>query len=230
MRDFSVNPKHMRELSDLKEMGEMFKWGDIAKSRLDLVLTYAGRCILDIGCASGGYVNELLKRGYNVYGIDLFLRPIQKSITNRLILGDATDLPFRENSFDTILLFNVLEHVDDIKVLSEVYRVCKQNIVFSVPNQKEVEIGYYGLTYHPYVDVTHLRYYTPQSIKKILTESGFEIKHIHHTGHINPLGLALHMLRLPHWFNFKIGKILEVLPFSKKYYMTIEGVATKLPK
>jgi len=47
---------------------------------------------------------------------------------------DANMLPFRDNSFDTVLLMEVLEHVDDVeRALKEALRVAKEVVLVSYP-------------------------------------------------------------------------------------------------
>ena len=63
--------------------------------------------IIDIGCGPGRHVNELLKYGYHVYGLDLSKRFLQiaksnsESLknTNPFVCADARNMPF-ENKFD----------------------------------------------------------------------------------------------------------------------------------
>ena len=55
---------------------------------------------------------------------------------------DAHDIPFEENSFDVIFANHLLEHVqDDIKVMSEFYRVMKPGGwgIFAVPQDLSME-------------------------------------------------------------------------------------------
>lgn len=220
--------ENIQKLQDMKEV--IGGWGEVAKPRLDRILKYAGNTILDVGCGNGGYVSELSKRGYVIRGIDLLPSTsiYNQEVNHRIIKGSVTYLPFKDGSFDTILLFNVLEHVDDKKALREVHRVCRKNIIFSVPHQKEKELGYYGITYHPYADLSHLRYYTFESFKNTLTDAGFKIDQIFYTYPINPLGLFLRTLGFPRWFNTRAGAAIGKLPFIKKFYMNIEGIATKV--
>lgn len=228
-RDNNLAKMSMENIQKLEDMKEVIGgWGEVATPRLDRILKYAGNTILDVGCGNGGYVSELSKRGYVICGIDLLPQSYNQKVHHRIIKGSVTDLPFKNESFDTILLFNVLEHVDDKRALREVYRICRKNIIFSVPRQKEKELEYYGITYHPYVDLSHLRYYTFDSLKNTLTDAGFKIKQIFYTYPINPLGLFLRMSGFPHWFNARAGAAIGKLPFIKKFYMNIEGIATKV--
>ncbi len=218
--------QNLQKLEDMKEA--IGGWGEVAKPRLDRILKYAGNTILDVGCGNGGYVCELSKKGYEIYGFELLLQPSNQEVSQRIIKGSVTDLSFKDNSFDTILLFNVLEHVNDKKAIKEIYRICRKNVIFSVPRQKENELEYYGITYHPYIDLSHLRYYTLDNLKSTFTDAGFKMDQIFYTYPINPLGLFLRTLGFPRWFNARAGAVIGKLPFTKKFYMNIEGIATKV--
>ncbi len=90
--------------------------------------------ILEVGCGNGYYLNLLNKLDFNLtlIGIDmdeLALIDAKKFIKDnkvKLILSDASKLPFQNNSFDKVVISEVIEHVDNEKqVLSEIYRVLK---------------------------------------------------------------------------------------------------------
>lgn len=76
---------------------------------------------LDVGC---GWVKGHKKRGE--VGLDL-----HKEMCD--IVGDAQHLPFREQVFDRVLLYAVLEHLDDpLKCLGECKRVARQGAYFEI--------------------------------------------------------------------------------------------------
>ena len=200
---------------------------EISKRRKNRILRYAGRNVLDVGCGDGRYVGALLHYPYEIYGIDAAPRPYNLEVSQHVIKADARHLPFKDQSFDTVLMINVLEHVDDDAALREVYRICRKNVIFSVPHAKEEELGEYNLTYHPYVDPTHLRYYSIEHIRSTFASTGFEILEIALDGPVNPFGLFLRSLRLPRLWTFAAGAFVNKLPGVKKYYMNIEGVAAK---
>lgn len=90
--------------------------------------------ILDLGCGSGLF-NNFLKQ-HNIfnnefYGIDFSekLLKIAKKRRVRTINGDITALPFKDNSFNIITSFTVLNIIpeNDFKTLLEIKRVLIQN-------------------------------------------------------------------------------------------------------
>ncbi len=86
-------------------------------------ITYSS--VLEIGCGSG----ELSQYLKNYNGIDISKNSCKS------IIGDAHELPFKSDSFDLILLLDLLEHTDDKLVMEEVYRIIKPNghVIITVP-------------------------------------------------------------------------------------------------
>lgn len=81
--------------------------------------------VLEIGCGSGELSHYL--KNYN--GIDF------SKTSCKFIMGDAHELPFKNNSVDLILLLDLLEHTGDKIVMEEVYRIIKPNgyVIITVP-------------------------------------------------------------------------------------------------
>jgi SAM-dependent methyltransferase len=89
--------------------------------------------ILDLGCGEGILVEEYRKKGYCIWGID------HNYGGSHVIPSDATALPFSDNSFDIVLLLDVIEHLSlnqQAGALREIARILKLNgeLVASVPN------------------------------------------------------------------------------------------------
>jgi len=111
--------------------------------------SYKGRELQDIlvvGCGDGKEALGIKNlTGAEVIGVDInpnFNEGVKKEV--KLIEGDATALEFRDESFDLIYCYHVLEHIPDYeKALVEVKRVLKSGGCFliGVPNKHRV-FGY----------------------------------------------------------------------------------------
>ncbi len=93
--------------------------------------------MLDAGCATGEYIQRLGTLGYHCVGEDVNSEYIdmakQKGLDAHVM--DAKHLEFPDKSFDTIILFDVLEHVDrPEEVLKDARRVARKNVLITVPN------------------------------------------------------------------------------------------------
>ena len=73
----------------------------------------SGKVVMDLGCGSGLYSHELLRRGAKaVVGIDLNRKALSELVKNscrglHLICADAEHLPFRDETFDMVLSVEV---------------------------------------------------------------------------------------------------------------------------
>jgi len=95
---------------------------------------------LDIGCGGGILSEEMAKRGFNVTAIDLSPASIETAkqhaakmnVTNiNYLVGNAYSLPFENESFDAVIMSDVLEHIHDLpKAIIEISRVLTPNGIF----------------------------------------------------------------------------------------------------
>ncbi len=162
------------------QVGEKEGWAKtLSKYKMDLILRYAGDSVLDIGCATGLYVNELTKMGYEAVGMDFHLDFLEeaKRGPGRFVCFDVAKngyLPFADGQFETVLVLDTLEHIeDDRKVLKEAWRVCANNILVAVPNKRPKELEGTPWYFHTFLDPTHLRYYDYDEIEHMLEAVGF---------------------------------------------------------
>jgi ubiquinone/menaquinone biosynthesis C-methylase UbiE len=103
------------------------KWNDWVREVLPLI---AGYKVLEVGFGPGHLQVELIRRGYQVYGLDeskqmvrLATRRIKKQGQHvNLTRGLAQCMPFPER-FDTIVATFPSEYVFDPKTIKEFYRV-----------------------------------------------------------------------------------------------------------
>lgn len=92
--------------------------------------------ILDVGCGNGIFTRRLAGWGASVIGID-FSRPLLAHNPHSMrVCGDATTLPFPDNSFDVVFEANVLHHVDGReRLIREMRRVSRRHVVLLEPNR-----------------------------------------------------------------------------------------------
>ncbi len=162
-------------MSDYLRNGQNFGWGPgvatLNPEKTELLSKFAlGKC-LDIGCGSGIYANFLQSCGHLTTGVDnepVFIAAASKKYPQiKFVKSEATSLPFKTNEFDTVILFDIIEHLDDIKMLKEAARVGRR-LIISVPHSNQKILTEYSLVHTHYLDKTHLRTYTPTSLKKVL--------------------------------------------------------------
>ena len=96
---------------------------------LSRIVEFKGKTVLDVGCGYGGYSLELAKVAKIVVALDLNI--VKKLSTTKNIIqvrADATNLPFKDNTFDFVFCSSLIEHVQNQdKFISELYRLTKPN-------------------------------------------------------------------------------------------------------
>jgi len=90
--------------------------------------------ILDVGSGRGGFVCEVARHGFKVYGVEVNPAYVQEAVTlakdeqvaPQFVQGQAEALPFPDRTFDFVNCSEVTEHVEYPRlVLREIFRVLK---------------------------------------------------------------------------------------------------------
>jgi len=131
--------------------------------------------ILDVGCGDGQIVSYLNRNGFQATGCDSADAAIKIS---GQIKADATNLPFSENSFEAVMAISLIEHLTSgqfDKFLKETRRVLIPAGYFFLvtPNRSSPLRIIEGKNWFAYRDPTHVQYYSPTSLKRILKKQGF---------------------------------------------------------
>ena len=77
--------------------------------------------ILDLGCGDGWFTKLLVSKGFDCVGIDTHVREEE-----RFYQGSANKIPFPNDHFDCIIMFEVIEHIDP-SCYNEINRVLKNH-------------------------------------------------------------------------------------------------------
>jgi 2-polyprenyl-3-methyl-5-hydroxy-6-metoxy-1,4-benzoquinol methylase len=159
------------------------------KNTVSLLGNITGKQILDIGCGTGEGSALLNKLGAKVVCLDVakYAMSICRKLNFNGVLAVAHALPFREDSFDGVLLMDVIEHVPkdlEKKLLFEVKRITKPHAkiaIHTMPNLFLEKLSMiYGLVNKKHwrrwgVQGGHINTYTPWKLKKTLRSVGLEI-------------------------------------------------------
>ncbi|VVB75077.1 Ubiquinone/menaquinone biosynthesis C-methyltransferase UbiE [uncultured archaeon] len=136
--------------------------------------------LLDLGCGTGRTTIPLQKMGFDVIGVDIVPEMIQtarelarsKGMKLNYRVGDATELKFKDNTFDYVLFSNQgWTHIpgrdDRQKALKEILRVLKKGGIFVFTTHKRTYSGEY------------IPFWIKQGVKQfILKPIGVKIKEI----------------------------------------------------
>jgi SAM-dependent methyltransferase len=84
----------------------------------------SGDKILDVGCSRGFYVRAMERYTPAVIGVDSSEASIADAVSDKVELGDATNLRFGDETFDKVFSLHTIEHLQDpAALLSEIGRV-----------------------------------------------------------------------------------------------------------
>lgn len=140
------------------------------------------RSILDFGCGAGGFLLKIQKFASSVKGIELekvFREKINQS--GIPVYRDLSEI--KNQKFDIITLFHVLEHLKDPKkTLINLSDLLNKNgdIIIEVPNANDALLSLYKCK--PFSEFTywscHLFLFDNSTLKKLVIDSGLDLKYI----------------------------------------------------
>ena len=159
----------------------------------DLLAPMVGDKILDIGCGRGEIVKECTGKGAYAVGIDYSQDAVKiaKQNGNRYIFrAGATHLPFANETFNKILLMEVIEHLDagDINsCLQEIKRVLKKGgyLIVTTPNSwnkvllflvKLLHLISIKIRWMSRDDPYHINIQNPIRLRNLLKKHDFKVK------------------------------------------------------
>lgn len=136
--------------------GEIWNWetpaGKIRWDRRAGMLTNSlksGMKVLEIGCGTGFFTKEIIKKPVQLTAIDISPELIEVARKNILgpnvefIIENAYKMAFNDQIFDAVIGSSVLHHLDIDPALKEIYRVLKPGgyIAFTEPNMMNPQIA-----------------------------------------------------------------------------------------
>jgi SAM-dependent methyltransferase len=209
--------------------------------RFDKLGVKPGDCVLDAGAGFGRHAFELARQGANVVALDYAADEVEATRATFAAMaeageiaearfvgglqGDATRLPFADNTFDRVITSEVLEHIHaDTAAIAEFVRVLKPGGTFAatVPTWLPEKINWM-LTdeYHaPKAVGGHVRIYTATELKAKLRTAGLAVTSSHHA----------HALHSPYWWlKCAVGVRRDDHRLVTKYRKLLEWEIVKQP-
>jgi SAM-dependent methyltransferase len=171
----------------------------------------AGDLLLDLGCGYGRHAYEAFRRGARVVCCDMAtheLSEVRKLLAAMVeageappatlataVCGDATRLPYPDDTFDRIIASEVMEHIpDDEGALDELYRVLRPGgtLAVTIPAwfPEKVCWALSDEYYAPKSPGGHVRIYTESEMRKKMRAAGLRPGAAHHA----------HALHSPYWW------------------------------
>ncbi|MDH3752581.1 MAG: class I SAM-dependent methyltransferase [Acidimicrobiia bacterium] len=201
----------------------------------------AGHRLLDLGCGFGRHAYESLRRGAHVVACDMAIPElVEVRITYgamavagevagdtlaTAVTGDATCLPFDDESFDRIIASEVMEHIpDDAGAITELTRVLRPGgiIAVTVPSWFPEQICWKlsDEYYAPKSEGGHVRIYRKSDLQERMTDAGLEPFSSHRA----------HSLHSPYWWlRCAVGPTNDEQRFVKLYNRFLTWDIMKTP-
>lgn len=190
-----------------------YVWGFGQERRLGLIRRYApleDACALDVGCGLGLYVHQFRRFTHRAFGVEVDLeraaaarQPSRWSPGGTpppgIVQAPGERLPFPDDTFDVVLLHEVIEHMDDDRAaIAEAVRVLRPGgrVIVFAPNRRypfETHGFYWRGQYHfgniPGINylpdslrqrlAPHVRAYTAADIRRLF--AGLPVVLVVHT-------------------------------------------------
>ena len=138
--------------------------------------------ILNVGPSWGRDHYALTAAGHRVFSLDI---AVQQHLPRLTIADAARVLPFADQTFDVVLMAEVLEHIwNDFRAVHEARRVLRDDgrLIVTVP------------FFHD-IPEYHIRIHSPRTIHRLLSAGGFHVTDYIERGGLITYPRAIHGLR-----------------------------------
>lgn len=197
------------------------------KKKLKLINSFHSleKCLLDVGCGTGDFMQTAHKDNWKVSGIEpnKDARKIANKKTNNSVFEIEQLLKFESNSFDVITLWHVLEHLPNLEDHMAIFKkLIKPNgrLIIAVPNYKSYDAKYYNQFWAAYDVPRHLWHFDKISISSLVFKQSMVVEKVK-----------------PMWFDafyvsmlsekYKSGKMKTLKAFCIGLFSNIKAMSTK---
>jgi len=156
--------------------------------------------ILDVGCATGYFLEVAQEEKFHPYGIDVSHYAIdiaKKKFHENVQCSSIASSKLNNQNFDIITMFDILEHlkepIEDLKIL---HKSLKDDglLVIQTGDTKSTWAKTMKHNWHFYAPPQHLYFYSAKNINTLLSKAGFQVIKIEKTGKWVSLRYLFHMM------------------------------------
>lgn len=164
---------------------------NVAKARYEKLLEVIPKekitKVLDVGCAIGAFINVLAEDGIEAVGMELYNseKLYRKSLSEKIFSIEKLERLFTTQYFDVITIYDVLEHVLDLKkFLNRILPFLKHKgyVVVEVPDMGKEEFTLTDENRHhvKVEDFEHIWYFPEQGIRALLSQYNLVVRKVDH--------------------------------------------------
>jgi len=152
----------------------------LARERLKTLLRFvSGGRLLEIGCATGEFLEFARHAGFEVLGVDASrvysAHAIAKGLDVRV--GRLEDLDLAPGSLDVVAMFHLIEHLEDpADTLRRVHDLLAPGgrVMIATPNLEATTDRMFGFSRPNFHQPDHLLFFSPATLGQLLSRCGFE--------------------------------------------------------
>lgn len=199
---------------DEEYIAEEKGWREASAKVLKRIERYKrGRKILDVGCATGFFLDEARRRKWEIYGVEASEWAAKYAIEKlnlNVKKGTLKDAAYPDQFFDVVVMLDMLEHLPDPKdTLLEIRRILKNDgiLYISAPNMTSamsriLRAKWWGIKRF------YLYYFTKMTFARMLDACGFKVKRFN--PHIRVFSIKYWVKRLRP-LSFMLYKMLDFI-------------------
>jgi 2-polyprenyl-3-methyl-5-hydroxy-6-metoxy-1,4-benzoquinol methylase len=216
----------------LKERDAIHKNADRTLARLERLVP--GRTLLDVGCATGFFLEAARARGWTVRGLEVSEYAsdyARRELGLTVYTGSIVSPPDGLSLFDVITLWDTIEHLDrPDQALSATYNLLHSHgvLVLTTGDYGSLLRRLTGRKWRLFADPTHNFFFDQHTLKKLLSQKGFHVLNVNHAGKWVSLLMILHQSGLP--FAQRARDWLKARGTNPALYVNLWDVMTVIAK
>lgn len=155
------------------------------QQKIKLIKKLAGGkgSLLDVGCGAGFFLSKAKEAGWKVNGTepDTQARDLSKNRVGDTIFESIEDLNFVGQTYDTITMWHVLEHVHLLnETMKWLHEHLKSNgkLIIAIPNPESNDANEYRELWAAYDVPRHLYHFSKKSLQNLADNHAFKLEKV----------------------------------------------------
>ncbi|TAL61181.1 MAG: class I SAM-dependent methyltransferase [Bacteroidetes bacterium] len=167
------------------------------------LMTHRGKA-MDVGCATGRFLNILKNKGWEANGIELDVDRYNALLAKKFRVKNIPIEDYdRNEQYELITLFDVIEHITHLDACFKKLNLMlsdKGSIVMVTPNIESFQKKLFGKKWFQFKPWEHISYFSPKTVHRLAERFGFKIIYLSECGQYADMSFVHHRL-LRYGFN-----------------------------
>jgi 2-polyprenyl-3-methyl-5-hydroxy-6-metoxy-1,4-benzoquinol methylase len=193
-----------------------------------------GRTLLDVGCAAGFFLEAARARGWTVRGLDVSSYATEyarRELHLDVESGSIESITESSSKLDVVTLWDTIEHLSrpDLALVNIRRRLKPEGILaLSTGDYGSLLRRLTGKRWRLFTDPTHNFFFDEATLKRLLTQTGYEPVRIIRRGKWVSLSMILHQSPLP--FKKRAQALFSAIHWNPSLYINLYDVMTVFAK